>query len=308
MSDMLPTDLEPVESVKKLPMLAIDRVGQILPRDSEQVNVLAQYMAKAGAMLPAHLRGNPAMCMGVIYDAVQWKMNPFRLATQHMVVNGVGSYMSQAITAIINQNAVIQGKLVPIYEGTGDNLVCKLAPISRDGQLLPYESPKMGVITPKNSPLWKADPQQQIFYFSARAWCRRYFPELLMGVYDPEESRSIKDITPAESQKVDNFLEDEVPPKDVHEGEVLPPISQRKTDPLESAVIVPNDDMSPDTTPITPELIATNLEKAIAGHADKARLEEWQGENHKAINSLPPELARRVRKTLADKHFELEEF
>lgn len=326
-------DLEPVETVKKLPALAIDRVGQILPRDTDQVNTLAQYMAKTREMIPAHLRNNPAMCMGIIYDAVQWNMNPFRLATQHMVVNGVGSYMSQAITAIVNQSKNIKGRLVPRYEGEGDKRRCILKPVAaEDGQELPYESPEVGKITPKNSPLWKSDPDQQLFYYSSRAWTRRYFPDLLMGVYDDEEARSMKNITP--SEPVDNFLEDEVPPKEVT-GEVLPPAVEHKravamamADAKEAERVEirkAQDDMvafgtgavlvTPEGTThvpieevvITPDLIAANLEKAIKNHSDKRALERWQHDMAADLNGLPPELSKRVRKALFDRHLELED-
>lgn len=262
-------DIKPVDKVTKLSgALTISQAGTVLPSTMGEVTELAQYMSKAGALLPSHLRENPAMCMGVIMDAVAWRMNPFRLATQHMVVNGVGSYMSQAITAIINQNAVIKGKLVPKYEGTGDNLLCRLEPVSNEGQVLPYESPKVKDITPKNSPLWKSDVQQQLFYYSARAWCRRYFPELLMGVYDPDEARAMKDVTP--DKPVTNFLnDDEAEP---HEGEVLPPADE----PNHERKYKPGDEVK-----LEPEAPAFDLAKCIAhinSFTDHGALLGWWAE------------------------------
>jgi hypothetical protein len=302
-------DIKPVESVKKLSgQLAISNAGTVLPRTMSEVTELAQYMAKAAEMLPKHLRANPAMCMGVIMDAIAWRMNPFRLATQHMVVNGVGSYMSQAITGIINQNAVIQGRLVPEYTGAGESLICKLRPPSREGQILPYDSPKLGEITPKNSPLWKTDPHQQLFYYSARAWCRRYFPELLMGVYDPDEARSMKDITPA--GPVENYLEDEpemhVEVRVAGEGGELVHKGTAET----AAEFVQEKKKIVETNytaeEITPEEVIDKITKAINAHTDAILLEQWQHDNHGAINSLPPDILKQVRKALADKLFELE--
>lgn len=43
------------------------------------------------------------------------------------------------------------------------------------------------MLQPKNSPLWKADPDQQHFYYSGRAMCRRHFPDVLLGVYARDE-------------------------------------------------------------------------------------------------------------------------
>lgn len=272
-------DIKPVEKVTKLSgALTISQAGTVLPSTMGEVTELAQYMSKAGALLPSHLRENPAMCMGVIMDAVAWRMNPFRLATQHMVVNGVGSYMSQAITAIINQNAVIKGKLVPKYEGTGDNLLCRLEPVSNEGQTLPYESPKVKDITPKNSPLWKSDVQQQLFYYSARAWCRRYFPELLMGVYDPDEARAMKDVTP--DKPVTNFLnDDEAEP---HEGEVLPPADEpnheRKYKPGDMVRLEPEGGPAVNVTVESPAFDVAACLSKINSFTDHGALLGWWAE------------------------------
>ena len=178
--------------------------GKAAPQTMAQAVEFAQLMCKAGAAIPASLRENPGMCLAVTMDAMAWGMNPFAVARFHMVVNGVGSYMSQLITAVINSRAPIKGRLVPLFAGKGDALICRLEPETLQGQVLPYESPEIGKITPKNSPLWKTDPEQQLGYYSCRAWARRYFPDLLMGVYDPEEAAMMKDVTPK-----DNFLNDE---------------------------------------------------------------------------------------------------
>ncbi|HCI98495.1 MAG TPA: hypothetical protein DHV74_02435, partial [Sulfitobacter sp.] len=48
----------------------------------------------------------------------------------------------------------------------------------------------------------KGDPQQQLGYYSARAWARRHFPELLLGVYtreEIEEAPSVRDVTPPQA-------------------------------------------------------------------------------------------------------------
>lgn len=50
----------------------------------------------------------------------------------------------------------------------------------------------------RNSPLWKTMPKQQIAYLAVKYWARLYCPEVILGVYTPEEleDRPIKDITP----------------------------------------------------------------------------------------------------------------
>jgi RecT family. len=64
-----------------------------------------------------------------------------------------------------------------------------------------YTSPELQILQAGNSPLWKTDPDQQMAYFSARAWARKFCPEVLLGVYTPDEVRDmredIRDITPS---------------------------------------------------------------------------------------------------------------
>lgn len=206
-------EAKPIEDSKPLALpervnklggnVAIHR-GVVLPQTMQEVLEFSQIMCKAGEAIPKHLRMNPGMCLAVTMDAMAWQMNPFSVARFHMVVNGVGSYMSQLVTAVINSRAPIKGRLVPQFAGTGDKLVCRIEAETLDGQPLPYESPEVGQIKVKNSPLWATDPEQQLGYYSCRAWARRYFPDLLMGVYDPDEAATMKDVTPK-----DNFLDDE---------------------------------------------------------------------------------------------------
>ena len=37
------------------------------------------------------------------------------------------------------------------------------------------------------NPLWKKQPDPQLVYFATRAWARRHAPEVMLGVYSPEE-------------------------------------------------------------------------------------------------------------------------
>ncbi|MCP6133914.1 recombinase RecT, partial [Klebsiella pneumoniae] len=43
-----------------------------------------------------------------------------------------------------------------------------------------------GVVT-RNSPLWVSNPKQQIAYLGVKYWARLYCPEVILGVYSPDE-------------------------------------------------------------------------------------------------------------------------
>lgn len=169
--------------------------SKVAPSDLDQVMRFADVMSTGDIALPKHLRGNKGACLAVTMQALQWEMNPFAVASKSYQVNGVISYEAQLITAVINTRSGIKGRLKYEFAGEGDNLTCTVTGILDDTECT-YISPEIRNITPKNSPLWKSDTQQQLGYYSARAWARRYCPEVMLGVYDREEAEQIRDITP----------------------------------------------------------------------------------------------------------------
>ncbi len=316
--------LERREMVSKLKTaLVVTPHGVVLPKTMQQVTEFAQYMAKADKAIPAHLRNNPGACMSVIMDSIAWGMNPFSVARMHMVVKETGSYMSQLITAVINRHAPIKGRLVPTFEGDGGQLRCRLNPVTLEGQELPYESPLLTAISPKNSPLWQTEPKQQLAYYSCRAWARRYFPDLLLGVYDPDEAAAMKDITP----KPDNFLVDDpeiqVPAESLRQRRDIPQPHEEITETeiarqQANLAVVLGEEIDPETGELMPELpkeldrrinpqtITENLLRGISLCMDKGALDAWTATAVPAIASLPKDTQKQVRKALSDRHIELE--
>jgi len=45
----------------------------------------------------------------------------------------------------------------------------------------------------RNSPLWADDPRQQIAYLGLKRWTRLHCPDVLMGVYTPDELAEIEE-------------------------------------------------------------------------------------------------------------------
>ncbi len=60
-----------------------------------------------------------------------------------------------------------------------------------------------GVVT-RNSPLWVSNPKQQIAYLGVKYWARLYCPEVILGVYSPDEveQRTEREINPAPAQRM----------------------------------------------------------------------------------------------------------
>lgn len=161
----------------------------------DQIMEFAKVMAIAGVAVPRHLRENVGACLGVAIQASEWQMSPFAVAAKTYVVNDRLAFEAQLVAAVILRRAPIVGRIAYNFTGDGGKRRCKTSATLQDGGgVVEYESPEFDKITTKNSPLWKADPDQQLGYFSVRAMCRRHFPDVILGIYTPEEAGQIIDI------------------------------------------------------------------------------------------------------------------
>jgi hypothetical protein len=169
-----------------------------------QVIDFAKVMSKGGVAVRKHLRENPGACTAVTLQAMRWEMDPFAVANSSYEVNDQLAYESKLINAVINVRAPIVGRLRTRFEGQGNDRRCiAWATFQGDAEPTEVTSPPFSLIQPKNSPLWKSDPDQQLAYYTKRAWARRECPEVLLGVYDVDELPPIergpdraRDITP----------------------------------------------------------------------------------------------------------------
>lgn len=185
--------------------------GLMVPTDGRDLQDKANLMAQSGFMVRDIYRGNPGACAALIMICAPYKLNPFQASWKTYKASKSDdapiSFEAQLVTAMVNVGAPIKDKLKPTYEGEGVKRKCTVrATDAESGEVLEYESPEIGQISPKNSPLWKSDPDQQLFYFASRAWCRRHYPQILLGVYardEIEEDRTPRgpdqavDVTPA---------------------------------------------------------------------------------------------------------------
>lgn len=174
--------------------LAFAHVGDVIE--------VARLMSKSQTAVPKHLRDNPGACLGVALQASEWQMSPFAVANKSYVVNDRLAYEAQMINAVILRRAPIRGRMKFSYNGEGEKRRCKVSVELNDGTgSVEYESPEIGKIPVKNSPLWKGDPDQQLAFYSSRAMCRRHFPDVIMGVYSKDELEDappeVRDVTPA---------------------------------------------------------------------------------------------------------------
>lgn len=178
--------------------------GGITFQNAGEVMEYAKMMAVSGSAVPKHLRGQPGACLGIIDDAIRFHTSPYALARKSFFVNDNLAYEAQVIAGIVNRFAPLRERPDVQYEGEGDDRKCIVVFRFRDGSDRTYESPRFKDIHPKNSPLWKNDPDQQQAYYSLRAGARRHCPEIILGMYDIDEMREaqMRDITPKEEPSV----------------------------------------------------------------------------------------------------------
>lgn len=164
--------------------------GLLLPRNFGEVVAFAELMSKADIAVRKHFRGNAGACMAVTLQAMRWGMDPFAVANKTYFVNDQLAYEAQLVAAVVITTAPIARRPDYSFSGEGASLKCLVTVEMRDGSTKQYESPPIGDIPNKNSPLWKGDPQQQLGYFSIRSWARRHTPDVIMGVYTPDDLES----------------------------------------------------------------------------------------------------------------------
>lgn len=164
--------------------------GGIAADDMAKVRQIALVMCNSGTAVPAHLRGPERLgtCISVATIAARFGFDPFLLASKSYVVNDKLAFESQVIHAIIEQSGFMARRLRHRYIGEGDARQCEVSGwIKGEEEPFVFLSPRIKDITTKTSPLWKAKPDLQLFYNASRDWARMYLPEVVMGLYAPEE-------------------------------------------------------------------------------------------------------------------------
>ncbi len=167
--------------------ITLNESGALAFSSAAQIMEFAKIMSLAAVAIPKHLRENPGACLAVAIQASEWGMSPFAVANKSYSVNDRLAYEAQLVNAVILKRAPIKGRFKIFYTGDGQQRKCKVSATLEDGETVEYESPAIEKIKVKNSPLWQSDPDQQLFYFSSRSMCRRHFPDVLLGVYTPDE-------------------------------------------------------------------------------------------------------------------------
>lgn len=195
----------------------------------EALDRMAHLMASSKCTIPAHLQNKPSDCFAILMQAMRWNMDPYAVAQKTFVVqqSGILSYESQLIISVINTRAPLAERLNYEWFGPWDQVIGKFkTETSKSGntwqkagwskqdeqgcgvrvyaRLKDEEEPRvlellLSQATVRNSTLWASDPKQQLAYLAAKRWARLHAPEVVLGLYSPDEledRNAFKDITP----------------------------------------------------------------------------------------------------------------
>lgn len=196
--------------------------ASLTPANLRDAMDFAAMMAASTFGVRADFRDQKGACLAVALQAWRWGMDPFAVASKAYKVNDQIAYEAQLVVALVNTRAPIRGRLVPSYQGEGGGRTCIVSAVDAEsGEVLEYQTPPLSKIKAR-SPLWDKDPDQQLFYYAGRAFVRRYYPEVLLGVYTIDETAPARDpyfardITPAEPgdaplPSIEEMLVDEAP-------------------------------------------------------------------------------------------------
>jgi RecT family len=203
--------------------------GQLVldPVNMKSVMDFAQFMASGTSTLPKHLQGNPADCMAIVIQSMQWQMNPYAVAQKTFTVSGTLGYEAQLVNAVVTASGVIEDDFDYEYYGDWSKVIGKFKTVK--GTNGDYQKPawtgtdekgcgiKISAVmtksgktkvldlllsqaTVRNSTLWASDPKQQLAYLAVKRWARLHSPGVMLGVYtrdELEESRPAeRNITP----------------------------------------------------------------------------------------------------------------
>ncbi|MFM0155698.1 RecT family recombinase [Paraburkholderia sediminicola] len=177
----------------------------------------ADIMATGRSTVPKHLQGNRGDCLAVTIQAMQWGMMPFAVAQKTHVVSGTLGYEAQLVNAVITARAPVTGRINYEWFGDWDRIAGRFKEVPaknnpdekrivRDWTIKDEEGLGVrvwatfkGETEPRelrlllaqagtrNSPLWGQDPKQQLAYLAVKRWSRLYCPDVILGVYTPDE-------------------------------------------------------------------------------------------------------------------------
>ena len=194
----------------------------------DRIIKFSELMSAGKVSVPTHFQNKPADCMAIVMQSMRWGMDPFVVAQKTHVINGTLGYEAQLVNAVVTSSNAVQGRFhfeyggeweriagVPPEKRDESGLFIRVGAILRGETEITWGEPVyLADVKTRNSPLWKTQPKQKIAYLGIKYWARLYCPEVILGVYTPDEIevRGEKEINPQPQQRasINQMSESEV--------------------------------------------------------------------------------------------------
>ena len=158
----------------------------LMPTNMESAIRLAEMMSLGKIGIPEHLRKNPGDCLLIVEQAMRWGMSPFAVAACTSVINGKLNFEGKLVAAALNGSGIMAARLEYEYSGAGPDLKVTVRGTIK-GETKPREITLWLKEAKTTNGMWVKQPEQQLCYAGTRVWARRHAPEVMLGVYSPEE-------------------------------------------------------------------------------------------------------------------------
>jgi len=157
----------------------------MIPNSMDSAMRLAEMMSR-GKLVPQHLQNSAGDCLMVIEQATRWAMSPFAVAQCTSVIQGKLMFEGKLVAAALNSSGILERRLDYSFTGTGLERTILVR-----GRLRGETESREITLSLKDAKttngMWQKQPDQQLVYAGTRVWARRHAPEVMLGVYSPEE-------------------------------------------------------------------------------------------------------------------------
>jgi hypothetical protein len=157
----------------------------LVPQSMDQAIRMAEIMSR-GKLVPNHLQGSPGDCLMVIEQASRWGMSPFAVAQSTSVIQGKLMFEGKLVAAALHTSGALATRLSYDYTGEGNTRMVRVS-ATLAGETAPRCVDVKAADARTTNKMWTTQLDQQLAYHGARVWARRYAPEVMLGVYAPEE-------------------------------------------------------------------------------------------------------------------------
>jgi hypothetical protein len=204
----------------------------MIPRNMRDAMEMANMMAKTG-FLPKEIQ-NVGGALFIMEQSMRWNMSPFAVAMETSFIQGKPMFSGKLVAAAVQGSGKLTGRLVYEYGGAGDDRFIVVRGTLRGENGAREVTVHLRDAKTTNK-YWVTQPDQQLSYHGVRVWARRHTPEVMLGVYSPEEFDAPEKKEEREEKVVPNLHLDEPPPPETLTAAVaqatatLPIISPKTT-------------------------------------------------------------------------------